>query len=147
MRTLAMQSTAMLETPRLRLVPRETGQRLQMRPSMSPRRAPVATRTSEPVGERAQATARASVRSQSPVLLAGGKPSSRAALVRDLTATMSSSARFDEATAASELLALAPDSRMVVLSGDLRDISAKSAVQMLAHRHPELPVVRLDART
>lgn len=67
--------------------------------------------------------------------------------MRDLTETLPSDTRFDEAGGAWELLARARDSRMVVLSGDLGDISAKSAMQMLAHHHPEVPVVRLDSRS
>lgn len=95
---------------------------------------------------RTQATAHARARAKSPVLVAGGRPSSRAAVLRDLTETMPSNTRFDEAAAAGELLALAPDSRLVVLSGDLGDISAKSAMHILAHHHPQVPVVCLDAR-
>jgi hypothetical protein len=95
---------------------------------------------------RAQARAHVRAKGKSPVLVAGGKPSSRAAVLRDLTETMPSNTRFDEAGAAGELLALAPDSRLVVLSGDLGDISAKSAMHILAHHHPQVPVVCLDAR-
>jgi len=113
---------------------------------MRRRHAALATRTSAPTGPNRQARARATAKGQSPVLVAGGKPSSRAAVMRDLTETMPSNTRFDEARGAWELLALAPDSRMVVLSGDLGDISAKSAMHILAHHHPEVPVVRLDAR-
>ncbi|MFI4989382.1 MAG: hypothetical protein ACHQHO_00505 [Solirubrobacterales bacterium] len=106
----------------------------------------MATRTGARTDAGVHATTRAAASCESPVLVAGGRPSSRAAVLRDLTETLPSNTRFGEARAAWELLALAPDSRMVVLSGDLGDISAKSAMHMLAHHHPEVPVVRLDAR-
>lgn len=109
--------------------------------------APTATRTSVQTDAGLRATARPARSGESPVLVAGGKPSSRAAVLRDLTETLPSNTRFDEARGAGELLARARDSRMVVLSGDLGDISAKSAMHMLTHHHPEVPVVRLDARS
>jgi hypothetical protein len=34
---------------------------------------------------------------------------------------------------------------MVILSGELDEIPPESLMQMLAHRHPSLPVVCLDA--
>lgn len=82
---------------------------------------------------------------ESSVLVAGGERDSRAAVMRDLTATMPANTRFDEASDAWQVLALAPESRVVVLSGDLGDLSAKSAMHMLAHRLPEKPVVSLAA--
>jgi hypothetical protein len=80
-----------------------------------------------------------------PVLVAGPNSAQRAAVVDELTQTMSSSTTFEEAGALWEVLAWASASRMVILSGDLDDVPAESLMRMLGHRYPGLPVVSLDA--
>ncbi len=130
-------------------MPRAAEARLRPGRAASVRRShtPAAARRGVQSDAGLHATARAARSGKSPVLVAGGRPSSRAAVMRDLTETLPSNTRFDEAKGAWELLARASDSRMVVLSGDLGDISAESAMHMLAHHRPEVPVVRLDARS
>jgi hypothetical protein len=79
------------------------------------------------------------------VLIAGGDPLARAAVLEDLSAIMPPSTTFEEAGAFWEVLVRAPSSRMVILSGDLDDVPAKSLMHTLGNRHPGLPVVSLDA--
>jgi hypothetical protein len=57
---------------------------------------------------------------------------------------MSTATEFEQAGALWEVLARASESSMVILGGELDDVSAESVMQMLAHRHPTLPVVRFD---
>jgi len=82
-----------------------------------------------------------------PVLVAGGDSAGRAAVMRDLSESMPSSTTFAEAGAFWEVLVQAPDTSMVILSGELDELPAESLMQMLAHRHPGLPVVSLSAPT
>jgi DNA-binding NtrC family response regulator len=78
-----------------------------------------------------------------PVLLAGADSAQRAAVLHDLANTLPEGTSFDEAATFWEVLARAPESRMVILSGDLEDGSAQALVRALGHRHPQLPVVSL----
>ncbi len=52
---------------------------------------------------------------------------------------------FEQAGAVCEVLEHAPGSRMVFFTGDFDDVPAESLMQMLAHRHPGLPVLIVDA--
>jgi len=79
-----------------------------------------------------------------PVLLAGGGRAARDAIRFDLAQTMPSATEFEQAGALWEVLARASESSMVILGGELDDVPAESVMQMLAHRHPALPVVRFD---
>ena len=79
------------------------------------------------------------------MLLAGGDAAKREAVVRDLARSMSPGAAIEQAGAVWEVLARAGDSRVVILSGELEDVSAETLMQMLAHRHPGLPVISLDS--
>lgn len=79
------------------------------------------------------------------VLIAGADPIRRAALLDELSRSMPSDTPFTEASAISEVLERASDSRMVVLSGDLDDASAETLVRLLGHRHPRLPIVSIGA--
>jgi hypothetical protein len=79
------------------------------------------------------------------VLVAGGDSRARATLCQELGATMPSSTAFEQASHASDVMAHASFSRMVVLAGDLDDTSADSLVRALGHRHPALPVITLSA--
>lgn len=81
------------------------------------------------------------------VLLAGTDTGRRAALLDELTRTLSASTVFEEADAVCEVLEHAPGSRMAFITGDLDDAPAESMMQMLAHRHPELPVLIVDDPT
>jgi hypothetical protein len=80
-----------------------------------------------------------------PVLVAGRDSARRAAVLHDMTQTMPPETIFEQAGAFWEVLVRAPATSMVILSGELDDVPAESLLQMLAHRHPGLPVVSLDA--
>jgi len=82
-----------------------------------------------------------------PILIAGRDRVSRAEVLDTLSETMGPDAAFEQAETFSEVLLRAPASRMVVLSGELDGIPLESLRRMLAHRHPDLPVATLDART
>jgi hypothetical protein len=82
----------------------------------------------------------------SPILVAGRDRANRAEVLDTLSETMGPGAVFEQAATFSEVLLRAPASRMVVLSGELDGIPSESLRQMLAHRHPDLPVATLDAR-
>lgn len=133
MTTVAIQTTALLEGPKLRLLPRKGS---RSRPSRNPE-ASVGHRTlrlfSEPKPE------------VQPVLVAGGDSAGRAAVLRDLAGSMPASTTFEQASAVWEVLVRAPGSSMVILSGELGEVSTESLMQMLAHRNPSLPVVSIDS--
>jgi hypothetical protein len=79
------------------------------------------------------------------VLLAGGEPSRRVRLHRELAGTLSRRTAFAEADSAAEVLERAPTSRLVVLAGSLEDLSAEAMIRLLAHRHPRLPVISVES--
>ncbi|MFI4985324.1 MAG: hypothetical protein ACHQAV_04980 [Solirubrobacterales bacterium] len=81
----------------------------------------------------------------SPVLVAGRDLAARAEVLDSLVATMPERTLFQEVGTFWEVLVRAPLVRMVVLSGELDGIPTESLLHMLGHRHPELPVVSLDA--
>jgi len=81
------------------------------------------------------------------ILLAGSDAGRRAALLDELTQTLPASTVFEEADAVCEVLEHAPGSRMAIIAGDLDDAPADSLMHMLAHRHPELPVLIVDGPT
>jgi hypothetical protein len=78
-------------------------------------------------------------------LLAGADEHARATLRAELGATLPSRTRWDEADDVAGVLERAAHSRMVILAGDLDDADAESLMRLLGRRHPELPVIRVDA--
>jgi hypothetical protein len=80
-----------------------------------------------------------------PVLLAGADERSRAMLRAEFGATLPARTRWVEAGDVAEALERAAHSRMVILAGDLDDADADSLMRMLGRRHPELPVICVDA--
>jgi hypothetical protein len=80
-----------------------------------------------------------------PVLLAGADPGERAMLRAEFDATLPPRTRWVEAEDVASVLERAAHSRMVILAGDLDDADAESLVRLLGRRHPELPVIRVDA--
>ncbi len=80
-----------------------------------------------------------------PVLLAGANASGRAVLRAELGATLSPRTRWVEADDVAGVLERSAYSRMVILAGDLDDADAESLMRLLGRRHPELPVIRVDA--
>lgn len=77
------------------------------------------------------------------ILIAGTDPDRRAAVLRDLSQELPADTQFGEAGAVSEVLAQAPSSGVVMLAGELEEVSAESLMQVLGDRHPCLPVVAL----
>jgi hypothetical protein len=80
-----------------------------------------------------------------PVLIAGGDAATRAQVRDELAAVMPGATRFEELGTFWQLLERAPQSRAVILSGDLDDVPAESLLHTLAHRHPDLPVVSVGS--
>jgi hypothetical protein len=85
------------------------------------------------------------LRNPSHVLIAGADPVRRASLLGELARSMPPHTPFTEASAITEVLEHAPDSRLVVLSGDLDDAPAETLMRLLGHRHPRLPIVSIGA--
>ena len=80
---------------------------------------------------------------RSRILVAGADPDQRAAVLRDLSEALPNDTEFGEAGAAWEVLEQAPSSGVVMLAGDLDEVTAESLMHGLGHRHPSLPVVAL----
>jgi hypothetical protein len=80
---------------------------------------------------------------RSRILIAGADPERRAAVLADLTEALPADTQFGEARAAWEVLDQAPSSGVVMLAGDLDEVTAESLMHVLGHRHPSLPVVAL----
>lgn len=80
-----------------------------------------------------------------PMLLAGADAQCRAILRAEFGATLPSRTRWVEAGDVAQALERAAHSRMVILAGDLDDADADSLMHMLSRRHPELPVIRVEA--
>jgi CBS domain-containing protein len=83
---------------------------------------------------------------RSRILLVGADPDRRATLRKELTSTLPPDTLFEEAGEIWEVLEHAPSSGVVMLTGDLQDVSAESLMHLLGNRHPRLPVVALDTR-
>jgi hypothetical protein len=81
------------------------------------------------------------------ILVAGANPEQRAAVLHDLTESLPASTQVNEACAISEVFEQAPSSSVVMLAGDLGEISAESLMHVLGERHPSLPVVALGLTT
>ena len=96
-----------------------------------------------PLEEHEPTPARAS-EGRSPVLIAGRDASKRAQVRRDLDEVMPPGTRFEELGTFWEVLARAPASRMVIVSGEVDELPAESMLHTLGHRHPDLPVVSLE---
>lgn len=81
------------------------------------------------------------------ILIAGADAEQRAAVLRDLSESLPADTPFGEAGAAWEVLEQAPSSGVVMLAGDLDEVTAESLMHVLGHRHPSLPVVALGLCT
>jgi hypothetical protein len=80
-----------------------------------------------------------------PVLLAGADERGRAILRAEFGATLPPRTSWVEADDIAGVLERAAHSRMVILAGDLDDADAESLMRLLSRRHPELPVICVDA--
>lgn len=81
------------------------------------------------------------------VLVAGAQPAARARMLRQLRELLPGGTPFVEAHETWEVVAHAPDSRLVVLTGDLTDLSARGLMRVLSRRHPLLPVISVGGCT
>jgi hypothetical protein len=81
-----------------------------------------------------------------PVLVAGRDPAKRTDVLDSLSAILPLRTLFEQAGTFWEVLARAPASRMVILSGELDGIPAEALLHVLGHRHPGLPVVSLEVQ-
>jgi hypothetical protein len=79
------------------------------------------------------------------VLLAGADERGRAILRAEFSTTLPPRTRWIEADDIASVLERAAYSRMVILAGDLQDADADSLIRLLGRRHPELPVIYVDA--
>jgi hypothetical protein len=77
------------------------------------------------------------------ILVAGADHERRAALLHDLSQALPSDTELGEAVALAEVLEQAPCSSVVMLAGDVGEVSAESLMQELGARHPSLPVISL----
>jgi hypothetical protein len=75
------------------------------------------------------------------VLVAGADASARMRMLAELRSLLPPGTRFVEAGETWEVVARAAGSRMVVLAGDLGEVSCASLLRLLAGRYPELPVL------
>ena len=121
--------------PRLRLLPKgprtcEVGEREEMM---------------GPDHRRTAGSQLAAPATDSPVLIAGRDALKRAEVHREMSELMPAGTCFEELDAFWEVLVRAPSSRMVILSGELDELPAESLLHTLGHRHPDLPVVSLEA--
>jgi hypothetical protein len=96
-----------------------------------------------PEAQESAAPTHGTAEQRSRILVAGADPDQRAAVLRDLTEALPQDTEFGEAGAAWEVLEQAPSSGVVMLAGDLAEVTAESLMHVLGHRHPSLPVVAL----
>lgn len=90
-----------------------------------------------PAGEHGQPT----------VLIAGAQTAARAKMQRQLEELLPEGTPFVEASETWEVVARASSSRLVVLTGDLRDLSVRGLMRVLSRRHPLLPVIAVGGCT
>ncbi len=76
-------------------------------------------------------------------ILIAGAPAQRAAVLHDLSEALPPDTLIGEAGAVAEVLAQAPSSSVVMLAGDLGEVTAESLMHELGSRHPSLPVIAL----
>jgi CheY-like chemotaxis protein len=79
------------------------------------------------------------------VLVVGAEPGARTRMLAELHDVLPTCTRFLEAERTWEVLARAAASQMVVIIGDLSEMSGRSLVRLLARRQPTLPVLAIGA--
>lgn len=104
-------------------------------------------------GERRQAARRfapaaeegASASTDASVLVAGIDASRRGRMMEELRGLLPGGTPFEEASETWQVLAKAPTSRLVILTGELGDVSMQGLMRVLSRRYPLLPVIALGA--
>jgi hypothetical protein len=81
------------------------------------------------------------------VLVAGAQAAARAKMLLQLRELLPEGTPFVEADETWEVVAQAASSRLVVLTGDLGDLSARGLMRVLSRRHPLLPVISVGGCT
>lgn len=81
------------------------------------------------------------------VLVVGDDPERRAQMLSELRGLLPDGTPFEEAAETWQTIARAAGTRMVVLTGDLGDISAQGLMRVLSRRYPLLPVIALGAHS
>lgn len=79
------------------------------------------------------------------ILIVGAGARRRALVRKDLAEALAPDTQFAEADNVWEVLQQVPRSGVVMLAGDLPDVSAGTLMELLGRRHPWLPIVVLDA--
>jgi hypothetical protein len=75
------------------------------------------------------------------VLVAGADADTRARMLAELRDLLPAGTRFAQASETWEVIACAPTSSMVVLAGDLGEVSGGAVMRLLGRRYPTLPVL------
>jgi hypothetical protein len=114
-------------------------------PSGSPGSHPDVAETRRPALRIVPDGGRESTPRLAPVLLAGADERIRAMLRAEFGATLPPRTSWVEADDVAGALERAACCRMVILAGDLDDADAESLMRLLGRRHPELPVICVDA--
>jgi len=81
------------------------------------------------------------------VLVAAADSSTRTRMLEELCDLLPPGTCFVQASETWEVIAAASNSSMVVLAGDLGDISGGSVMRLLGRRHPTLPVLVVSEKT
>jgi CheY-like chemotaxis protein len=81
------------------------------------------------------------------VLIAGADPAVRAHMLEELTDQLPADTLFAHASETWEVIAAASTSNMVVLAGDLKEMSGSSMMRLLGRRYPTLPVLAVAEKT
>jgi hypothetical protein len=81
------------------------------------------------------------------VLIAGADTHARTRMLEELRDLLPTGTRFAQATETWEVIAEAPTTNMVVLAGDLGDVSGDTVMRLLGRRYPTLPVLAVTEKT
>jgi UDP-N-acetyl-D-mannosaminuronic acid transferase (WecB/TagA/CpsF family) len=130
--------------PRLRLLPDDSGSRHDGSTPTS--RGGIERARAQRTGRRAALAATAETE-QATVLIVGAQPGARAKMQRQLHELLPAGTPFVQASETWEVVARASSSRLVVLTGDLCDLSARGLMRVLSRRHPLLPVIAVGGCT
>jgi DNA-binding NtrC family response regulator len=81
------------------------------------------------------------------VLIAGADAAARTHMLEELTDQLPAGTLFAHANETWEVIAAAATSNMVVLAGDLGEMSGESMMRLLGRRYPTLPVLAVAEKT
>jgi hypothetical protein len=81
------------------------------------------------------------------ILVAGADAAVRTRMLEELRDLLPTGTPFAQASETWEVIAAASASSMVVLAGDLGDVSSGAVMRLLGRRHPTLPVLAIAEKT